>query len=466
MRLSERAIFTIFLTFVVMVTFVYYGPFLHNFFTFDDFALIEHAVQGPKATLLGYNCTLRFVNNIVWIPLNIFFGFDPFGYNFFSLLLWLLNALLVYRFLRRLLDDALPAALVGFIFAATAIGADAVFWLAASGTLINVSFYLLTLHAYTVFRQTGETRQWRISLIFFILAIFSKEEAASLPLVVLLLEWLYFNGRSDARGVIRRFLTYSAIVVATVVMNYIVIFQIMHAQSELLHISKFRPLHTLFSSWTVFFLTPDGRLVMGDLRIYITVALISTSFFVVKDRRLLFLGFGWIFLTFLPQSLSNISQFEPSYLFSSLSRHLYLPSIGAAMIYVAIIVGLRDRFSKNVAVMTSLLFILVYLPYNYRLVSSRGVEWRSEGEPSKYLLHAIQQTFPDFPPNTYIYVNGAPRAYILQALRGLYKNFSMNWIVDPRNFKPKPGETAIIIDCNWQPDGDVRLQLYNLEQVQ
>ena len=56
MRLSERAIFTIFLTLVVMVTFVYYGPFLHNYFTFDDFALIEHAVQGPKATLLGYNC--------------------------------------------------------------------------------------------------------------------------------------------------------------------------------------------------------------------------------------------------------------------------------------------------------------------------------------------------------------------------------------------------------------------------
>ena len=465
MKLSERSVFLVFLALVTMVTFAYYGPFLNNFFTYDDFGLIERVLLGTKSVLLGYNYTLRFTTNLTWIPLFALSGYDPFGYNLFSLLLWLLNAVLVYRFLRRLLDDQLLAALGGLIFAATAIGADAALWRAANGTLLDVTFYLLALHAYTVFRQTGAQRQWWLSVFYFFLAFFSKEEAASLPLVVLLLEWLYFGGRSDIKGVARRFLTYSLIIGASVLMNYILIYHILHVQSELVKLSKFRPLHSLFSGWTVFFLTPDGRLTLDDPRIYLTAVLIVASFFVVKDRRLLILGLGWVFLSFQPQSLAALSQFEPRYIFSSLSRHLYLPSIGAAIAYVAVAAGLRDRFSLRVAAGATLVFLLLFIPYNYNLLTARAAVWRDDGAPTKVFLTEIQRVIPQFPPNTFIYVENAPtgRAYIQQALRIFYKNNTITWIVDPNRFHPKAGETGVAILCNWQPDGSsVSLQTFPL----
>lgn len=464
MKLSERSIFLVFLALAITVTFAYFGPFLHNFFLYDDFGIIELVLLGTKAVLLGYNYTLRFTTNLTWIPLFALSGLDPFGYNLFSLLLWLLNAILAYRFLHRLLGDPLPAALAGLIFVSTAVGADAALWRAANGTLIDVTFYLLTLHAYTVYRQTDAKRQWWLSVFYFVLAFFSKEEAASLPLLVLLLEWLYFDGRSDVRGVMRRFLTYSSIIGASVLMNYIVIYHIMHVQSELVKLTKFRPLHSLFSGWTVFFLSPDGRLTIDDPRIYLTAALILLSFFVVKDRRLLIFGLGWVFLSFLPQSLSFLSQFKPVYPFSSLSRHLYLPSIGAAIAYVAVIVGLRERFSQRVAVAAAAIFLVLFIPYNYCQVTARAITWQEGAEPTKVFLDELQQRMPQIPPNTYVYVENTPvgRAYMQQALRVFYKNSTITWIIDPDTFHPKPGETAVVINCDWQPNGNVFLRFFPL----
>ena len=466
MKLPERYIFLVYLTLVAMVTCAYYGPFLHNFFAYDDFGLIELVTRGPKAILLGYNYTLRFVNNVVWMPLFALSGFDPVGYNLFSMLLWFLNAILLYRFLLRLLGKPIPAAVAGIIFSASAVGADAVLWRAASGTLLNATFYLLTLYTYTIFRQTGEISKWRISIGCFVLAMFSKEEAASLPLVVILLEWLYFDGLSDFRGVMRRVLVFCTIIGLSIAMNYIVIYQILHVQSELAHMFKLRPFHSLLAGWTVFFLTPDGRLAMNDSRIYLTATLIPLSFLVTKDRRLLILGLGWIFLSFLPQSLSGMTQYEPTDVISvSLSRHLYLPSAGAAIAFTALLVGLRERFSAPIVVAATLLFLVLFIPYNYKLVSARGDQWFEIGDPMKRFLTNVKKLVPQFPPNSHVFVINTPagRAFIQQSLRAFYNNQSITYIVDPNNFHLKPGESEFLIECNLLPDGDVNVQLLPLQ---
>jgi hypothetical protein len=418
---------------------------------YDDFGLLELVEIGPGAILLGYGNTLRFVTNSVWIPLYALSGFDSFIYNLFSMLFWFLNTLLLYLFLRRLLDNTISAALTGIIFTASAVGADAVLWRAANGTLLNVTFYLLTLYTYTVFRQTGNVSRWRWSVIFFVIAMFSKEEAASLPFIIILLEWLYFNGRSDIKGVTRRILVYCAVIVFSVFLSYIVIHQTLHASSELARIFEIRPLHSLFSGWTVFFLNPDGHLDMDDPRIYITATLIPLSFVLVKDRRLLILGLGWIFFSFLPQSLSSVSQFEPRFLCNSLSRHLYLPSIGAALVYTAVLIGVRERFSRQVAVVTAVLFLSLYIPYNYSLLASRGAQWRDDGFKMESFLSNMKKIAPQLPPDTYYYMESFPtgRAFVQQALRGIYNNHSITYIVNPANFHPKPNDNVIDIECIW-----------------
>ena len=462
MKSADRYLYPIFALVALGITVVFFGPYLNNFFAFDDFAILEHIVQGPKAVLLGYNYILRFVANGVTWPLFLLSGYDPFGYNLFSALLWLLNGFLFFRFIDRLFADRWLAFLAGTIFVGSAIGIDAAFWRAANSTLLNLSFYLLTLHAYVVYRQTGNRRQWWLSLFYFGLAVFSKEESGSLPLVIIMLEAFFLGGAADRRGVIKRVLAFVAVVAGYVALNYIVIYLVIGAQAEVARYSHFRPLRSLFTGWTAFFLSPDSRLAANDFRIYLTCLLVPLSFLLVKERRLLLFGYGWVFVTFLPQSLSTLTQLEPRFLCNSLSRHLYLPSAGVAIVYACLLVRIRDRFSHRAALVSGALFLVLFLSYNYLEARARGLSWLEEGEPMRTFMTALRKEVPQFPPNTYLFVNNAPtgRAFMQQGLRGFYRNPAITWINDPNTFHPKPGDTALLINCIWRSERSVRLEFF------
>lgn len=451
MKGSDRFLFPLLLVAVTAVVGTFYWQFIDNFFTFDDFGSIEHVQSGPKAVLLGYNYILRIVANSVWVPLYHFSGLDPRGYNLFSISLHLVNSLLVYLMVARLFGDRKLAACASLFFAAAAVGSDAILWRAANSTPLNVLFYLLTLTLYVEYRRNGKRWYYLAAIGLFLLAVLSKEESASLPLVAALFEILFFDGFRDLKGVIRRLVPFVAIILVNVIVNYIVIYQILQVQSELVKLSKFRPLHSLLSGWTVFFIQSDGRLKLGDPRIYLTAIAIPASLFWVRDRRLLLFGLGWVFLAFLPQSLSNLSQFDPKYIFNSLSRHLYLPSVGAAFCYAVLLREAGRRWGKVAGYTLAALALCGFVWNNYRWIDKRGELWAQEGRPVKVFLAALKQRVPRFPTDTYFFsINGPTgRAYMQQSLRAFYNNPSITWIVDPTTFVPKPGQTALLLHVHW-----------------
>ncbi len=146
----------------VAVAFIYYGPFLNNFFYLDDFKYIENIFRGPLDVLLGYN-SLRLLSNTLWWPLYSIAGFNPFIFNLYSLVLYSANAVLLYLFLSKLLNDRGYVLLAGAFFLLNAVGCDAVFWKAASSGLLSLFFYLLTLYTYLDYRRKGSASQgsWR-----------------------------------------------------------------------------------------------------------------------------------------------------------------------------------------------------------------------------------------------------------------------------------------------------------------
>jgi len=464
------------LTFLVVAfalasaTTIYFGPFINNFFTYDDFGLIEHVNKGPISVILGYNYILRIVANCVWIPIHFFSGLDPQGYNLFSISLHFLNSLLVYVMISRLFEDRRLAAISSLFFVTTAVGVDAILWRAANSTPLNLFFYLLTLTCFVEYRKRNNRSFYFASIGFFVLAVLSKEESASLPLVAAFLEILFFEGISGWRGTIKRILPYCGIIVLNVVLNYLVIYQILQVSSELVRHTSFRPLHSLFSGWTVFFLQPDGRLNIGDYRIYVTAILIPLSLFWVKDRRLLFFGLGWVFLSFLPQSLSSLSQFEPKYIFNSISRHLYLPSVGAAFCYAVILRDTLQRFGKVIGYGFTVIAFSAFLMVNYKWMAERGKAWEAEGIPVKVFLKALKQKVVQFPPNTYFFALNGPtgRAYMQQSLRAFYNNPTITWIVDPATYVQKPNQTAILLDVVWADQDsiyNVKILPFSLETL-
>ncbi len=117
-------------------------------------------------------------------------GLDPAGYHRVNVLLHALNALLLWRLLRRLdLPGAWPAAA---LFAVHPVQVETVAWIAERKNLLMLLFCLLASWAWVRFtEQRRRSRWWSYSLALFcyLLALFAKTVACTLPAALLLILW-------------------------------------------------------------------------------------------------------------------------------------------------------------------------------------------------------------------------------------------------------------------------------------
>lgn len=445
------------LVLILMVIAINYGSFLHNYFAFDDAIIMEHVLHGAVKVLRGYHNILRVVANLFFWPLSYFSWFNPLGFNLFSIALLFINAITLFFFVRLLSADDKYAALTAILFAGSSVGCDAVFWKAAFATQLNLCFYLFTLIAYVRFRQDGSKRYYLFSIVLFLFAMLSKEEAASLPFVIVLLELLIFRTGFNWKA-IRPTLPYGVIIIVYIVINYILIYHVFREQSELVRHSSIRPLHTLLNPWTVFFISPQGFLNGHTTARVLTAVGLTTALLLTKDRRLLLFGIGWVFFTFLPQSISSLSEFEPKYIFNSISRHLYLPSVGASLVLSALLIQVRERVPLGKYVM--ILAVIGHLTFQYGRVQKRGAEWAEVALPLKTYLEELGRTVPRMPPNTHFFVESPPtgRAYMQLSMRAFYRDPTLEWIVNPETYRFVPNVPVYFIQCFWLSPENVKLR--------
>jgi Dolichyl-phosphate-mannose-protein mannosyltransferase len=368
----------------------------------------------------------------------------------------------LYVFVQQLFKDRSVSFVAATLFATAAVGVDAIFWKCANSTLIAFFFYILSLFWFVKFRQEGNRRSFAISIAAFAVAIFSKEEAASFPAILILLDWLLLGERKLVK-IVARVAPYCGLIVFYLVSNRIVFNVLLGVQPEPAKFFKIRPLHSLFSSWSVFFLSPEGGLESSNLFIYVTAVLLLLAIYFVQARKQLLFAYGWIFFTFIPQSFTSLGQFQPKYLFNSMSRYLFLPSAGAAIVIALVMAEVGRRWGKKTAVAVFLAFLVFYLPLNFSRVRDRGEQWRVDAEPVNVFVRELQRVMPLFPSNSYVFVINPPtgRAYVQQSLRAFYKNPSITWIVDPRTFRLKEGERGFLIGCQWENESKVRLIVYD-----
>ncbi len=446
---------------IAVVVFVYYAPFLNNFFDYDDFRYVENMYKGFLDILLGYG-SFRIVSNLAWWPIFHFFAFDPVGYNVFSFAMLFADALLLYFLSKKLLSDSVSAALTAILFVGGSVGADAVLWKCTNSTLMCFFFYILSLLAYLRWRQGGDLPFALASLAAFIFAILSKEEAASLPGVIILLEFLIL-GERGVIAIAKRVAPYCVIITLYIVGSR-EFFTLVGRDPEPSKFFKLRPLHTVLSPWSVFSLSPEGLYDFSSILLYlIPITLLIMLFFLPRRRELCF-AFGWIFLTFVPQSFTSLGQFVPKYLFNSMSRYLFLPSAGAALALAVVLVGIGSRWGRKVGATVAVIVIGLYFNVHYSRVHERGSVWGNDAEPVRTFLREMKIVIPQFPPHSYVAVLDAPtgRAYVQQSLRASYQNPDITWIVDPLKYHPKNGENAYLIRCLWRED-NLKIQVFDFE---
>lgn len=127
-----------------------------------------------------------------------FWGPNPFGFHLTNLLLHAANSLLVFLFLRRILGNTQGAFLAALLFALHPVHKGVAYISDRTG-MLAAFFFLGSLVLYLSHRtregRAGDLPRLAASLCLCALAVFSKEEALMLPVIVILLDLSFFPER-------------------------------------------------------------------------------------------------------------------------------------------------------------------------------------------------------------------------------------------------------------------------------
>lgn len=112
-------------------------------------------------------------------------------YHSLNLTLHLLNTLMVFALLRRLLRNDWGAAAGALIFGLHPLQADPVSWITGMNNILSGAFALGALLAYMAFiqRQKGGWGLYALATLAFAASMLSKPSSAPLPFIALLLAW-------------------------------------------------------------------------------------------------------------------------------------------------------------------------------------------------------------------------------------------------------------------------------------
>ncbi len=188
---------------ILIVTFAAFFPSLRNDLlkTWDDQAYITR--NDLVKNLTGDNVAKIFKEDkglyanyhpLTTLSLAINYHFskeETFGYHLTNLLLHLLNTLLVFIFIYLLTRKNLViAGVTSLLFGLTPIHVESVAWISERKDVLYSFFFLASLIAYQQFLKKSNWLFYILSLAFFLCSLLSKAMAASLPVVLVLIDFM------------------------------------------------------------------------------------------------------------------------------------------------------------------------------------------------------------------------------------------------------------------------------------
>lgn len=364
----------ILLSLILIITFITFFPSLNNGFNYDDdlYVINNRFIESPSAYNFKKIFTSSFAGN--YQPATIFsylveyqiFKLSPRGYHITNLALHLFNCCLVF-WLFYLLGRNIPVALLTSIFFAIhPLRVESVAWISERKDLLYALFFLGALISYLYYLKKKKTlRFYYLTLLLFVLSLLSKPMAVTLPLVLLLFDYLVREKQNkinflnkvpfiilsmifgvvaflsqSASGAIRQESLYNALDKLTNI-TYAIIFY----------------LHKLFIPLrlTCLYPFPDNAVKLSSV-IFIILLLLSAALFIKKTRSKIFIHSSIFFLiTILP-----VLQIIPLGGTLVSDRYSYIPLLG--LYYLGaygffVLYNSRTRYTRLIQI--SLIIILI-----------------------------------------------------------------------------------------------------------
>jgi protein O-mannosyl-transferase len=200
--LHNRAVLVII---ILVITFIAFLPSLSNQFitSWDDQAYVtdNQTIRHLNSNTLQEIFTTETAGSYVPLPLLTFaieyklFGLNPFYFHLTNLLLHLLCTFLVFHFFRLLKLNPIYAATGALLFSVHPMHVESVAWVTERKDLLYCLFYLASVIFYIEYINASGKKLLKIllCLFFFILSLFSKITAVTLPLCLFLIDYYFYR---------------------------------------------------------------------------------------------------------------------------------------------------------------------------------------------------------------------------------------------------------------------------------
>lgn len=177
-----------------------YAPTLDNgFVNFDDPDYITRNVNvqhGLSWTSIKWafgteNAAANW-HPLTWIShmLDVsWYGMKPAGHHFTNVLLFTIDIVILFLFLRSATGETLRSAAVAALFAVHPLNVESVAWAAERKAMLSILFLLLTLWSYAWYTRRPGAARYVAMLLLYALALLSKTTVITLPFTLLLLDY-------------------------------------------------------------------------------------------------------------------------------------------------------------------------------------------------------------------------------------------------------------------------------------
>ncbi len=151
--------------------------------------------KGLSAQAVGWAFTHAQVSN--WIPLTTLshmldcqlFGLNAGAHHLMNVLWHAANSVLLFLVLRQMTGSLWRSAMVAALFAVHPLRAESVAWVSERKDVLSGFFFMLTIGAYVQYVRKQARTWYALAMLCFALGLMAKSMIATLPLVLLLLDY-------------------------------------------------------------------------------------------------------------------------------------------------------------------------------------------------------------------------------------------------------------------------------------
>lgn len=420
---------------IVLVGFFICNPTIDNYFLGDDFGHIQffHSktlthfpklflnVNDAGEDLWGEpNDTIRPILSLSFKLNYYFFGVNPIGYHLVNIILHILNSLLIYLIVITLTSGRNWVAFVSsLLFIVAPVHSEPISWITgAQVDSLPTFFYLGAFLFFALFRSTLLLRYYCLSIVMFVLGLFTKEILITLPLMLISYD-VFFKTAAGGKTpfkILKSLITYAPFCV--LVLFYLCLRRVFFGdfvREQLIGINTLREFLTQQGHNFRYLLLPfDAVIKNRPLTLYdcftlilagITLSIFLISFiFLLRDRSkynkaitcILYFGMVWYLI-----SIISLIVTYPS------PRHLYLPSCGIyiAIAFLLVPFSLKHTITLNIARLATIVFLIAL--YGYTLVKDNS-DWVKAGIISQKAKVGIEKSVETIPKGSTIIISDIP----------------------------------------------------------